>query len=108
MEPIIKEIQAKHDIRHSMAIDRTVMANERTMLSYTNTSLALLLPGVTLVHFADSLILQIFAGLLIPIGLLTFFFGFSKYRAKKRVISEEKKMLQQMLRSEYCNINLDG
>ncbi|WMJ73296.1 DUF202 domain-containing protein [Cytophagaceae bacterium ABcell3] len=107
MEPILKEIQAKHDIRHAMAIDRTVMANERTLLSYANTSLALLVPGVSFLHFTDSVILGMIGVLFIPLSLMVFFWGFVRYRKKKKVINEERKMLQQMLQSEYCSTNVE-
>lgn len=101
---LIREIQAKHDIRHSMAIDRTIMANERTLLSYTRTSLTLLLPGVTFVHFTSGIAMQIIGYFLIPLGLVTFIIGYFRFTKKKSIIRKEKEVLQQMLRSEYCAI----
>ena len=38
-------------LRDHLAIDRTTMANERTFLSYVRTSVALLLTGLSALHF---------------------------------------------------------
>lgn len=104
-QPAIREIKAKHDIRHSLAIDRTVLANERTLLSYTRTSLTLLVPGVSFLHFTQDVTMHIVAWLFMPLGLFTFFFGYYRFFKKKAVIRKDREVLEQMLRNEYCNIS---
>ena len=100
----LQEIKAKHDIRHSLAIDRTILANERTMLSYTRTSLTLLVPGVSFIHFTNGS-LELVGWAFIPCGLFAFIYGYFRFSKKKAVIRKEREMLQQMLRNEYCNID---
>jgi putative membrane protein len=41
-------------LRDLLAVDRTVVANERTLLGFIRTSLALMLTGASLVKFSDS------------------------------------------------------
>lgn len=100
----IREIKAKHDIRHSLAIDRTVLANERTLLSYTRTALTMLVPGVSFVHFTEAGGLHLLGWLFIPLGLFSFIFGYYRFNKRKLIIRKEKEVLQQMLKNEYCNI----
>jgi putative membrane protein len=101
----IQEIKAKHDIRHSLAIDRTILANERTFLSYTRTSLTMFVPGITFLHFSNSLSLSLTAWLFIPIGLATFIYGMIRFYQKKAIIKKDKEMLAEMLRMQYCRID---
>lgn len=58
-------------LRDLLAVDRTVVANERTFLGFIRTSLALLLTGASLIKFSDSQILHIagwaLGGLALPL-----------------------------------------
>jgi len=47
--------QSKNDeltLRYHLAVDRTVLANERTLPSYVYTALALAASGAALIHFS--------------------------------------------------------
>jgi putative membrane protein len=101
----VKELKAKHDIRHLLAIDRTKMANERTVLAYTRTALTLLIIGVTFLHFIDSVIFTIVGWVFIPCAIYTFIQGMIRFNKTKKAIKEEKKTLEEMLNAEYCRIN---
>jgi putative membrane protein len=101
----LQEIKAKHDIRHTLAIDRTILANERTFLSYTRTSLTMFVPGITFLHFSDSLTLNVTAWLFIPLGLITFVYGMIRFYQKKITIRKDKEILADMLRMQYCKID---
>ncbi len=46
-------------LRDLLAVDRTVAANERTLLGFIRTSLALMLTGASLIKFSDSSALNI-------------------------------------------------
>lgn len=46
-------------LRDLLAVDRTVVANERTLLGFIRTALALALTGASLVKFSDSSSLHI-------------------------------------------------
>lgn len=64
-------------LRDLLAIDRTVVANERTLLGYVRTTLALLAAGGSLLHFLDAMwstvtgvILVVASGPMFVIGLI--------------------------------------
>jgi putative membrane protein len=46
---------AKMDLilRDELAIERTYLANERTLLSYLRSAVALFIAGMTIIHFSD-------------------------------------------------------
>jgi putative membrane protein len=58
-------------LRDLLAVDRTVVANERTLLGYIRTSLALMVTGASMVQFFDSELLHIagwaIGGLAVPL-----------------------------------------
>lgn len=101
---VIHELKVKHDIRHSLALDRTILANERTLLAYARTSLTLLVPGASFLYFTDSLILWVLGWIFVPLGVFSFIYGWKRFTKKKETIKEERKMLDEMLRNEYCRI----
>ncbi len=55
-------------LRDYLAADRTVLANERTLMSYIRTSVALAAAGGSLIHFLDLLAADIGGGLLLAIA----------------------------------------
>jgi putative membrane protein len=101
---VVKELKARHDIRYSLAIERTILANERTLMSYSRTSLTLFVAGVSFLHFTEVFLLHIIGYIFIPIGLYTFIFGYYRFNKKKNGIRKERDMLDKMLYNEYCKI----
>ncbi|MDA0576867.1 MAG: DUF202 domain-containing protein [Verrucomicrobia bacterium] len=67
-------------LRDELAIDRTLLANERTVLSYLRGSLTLIIAGVTFVHFVDHGTLYCVGLALMPIGLISGLWGTLRYR----------------------------
>ena len=67
-------------LRDELAIDRTILANERTLLSYLRGSVALIIAGVTFIHFVEFGLLRYMAILLIPVGVITAVIGVIKYK----------------------------
>ncbi len=55
-------------LRDYLAADRTVLANERTLMSYIRTSVALAAAGGSLIHFLESLAADIGGGLLLSLA----------------------------------------
>lgn len=55
-------------LRDYLAVDRTALANERTLLSYIRTSVALAAAGGALIHFLDSLATNVGGGLLLALA----------------------------------------
>ncbi len=61
------------------AIHRTIMANQRTFLSYLRTALTFFVAGISFVKFFEVLIVEIIGWAFIPIGIATFFVGLARY-----------------------------
>ncbi|HDL02879.1 MAG: DUF202 domain-containing protein [Deltaproteobacteria bacterium] len=67
---------------------RTILANERTLLSYIRTALALFIAGLTFVRFFDNRIIEIIGWVFIPLGLINLVLGIVRYRATRNHIDE--------------------
>jgi len=73
-------------LRDRLAIDRTILANERTLLAYARTALALLVIGLTCLHFIDDGVLHLLAIGFIGVGGVVFFVGVVQFlRVKRRL-----------------------
>ena len=79
--PLYADQAGRLILRDKLAIDRTRLANERTLLSWLRTALMLLVSGATLLKlFNGVLAMQIVGAVLIPIGFVTGTFGVLRYR----------------------------
>jgi putative membrane protein len=67
-------------LRDELAIDRTILAIERTLLSYLRGAVALVIAGLTFIHFIEIGMLRYVGMSLVPIGLFTGLFGLFRYR----------------------------
>lgn len=67
-------------LRDELAIDRTELANERTMLSYLRGAVSLIIAGLTFVHFVGQGLLRFLGMSLIPLGLISGVYGYYRYR----------------------------
>ena len=85
--PQDRDEQKKHklSINDLLALERTSMANERTFLAYIRTSLTLIVPGVTGVQLADSMLLKIVSFLFVPIGVILFIIGAGRFYKKRKI-----------------------
>lgn len=82
-------------LRDQLAIDRTLLANERTLLSYLRSGVALFIAGISIVHFAQQGWFADFGYACLPVGVVTVFFGASRFRRMDKTIS----IVRQDLRS---------
>ena len=62
-------------VRDHLALDRTRLANERTLLAYLLSGVSLVLAGATLLHFSQGTWLEWVGVACIPVGVLTLLFG---------------------------------
>jgi putative membrane protein len=68
-------------VRDLLAADRTVLANERTLLSYIRTAVALAAAGGGIIGLLDEgLLSDAFGGILIALGVFTLVWGFHRFR----------------------------
>lgn len=74
-------------LRDVLAIDRTRLANERTLLSWLRTALMLLVSGITLLKlFEGVMVMEITGATLIPAGFLTAGLGLRRYLRTRTLI----------------------
>ena len=104
--PQDRDEQKKHklSINDLLALERTSMANERTFLAYIRTSLTLIVPGVTGVQLADTLLLKIVSFLFVPIGILLFIIGAVRFYKKRKT----KQFLKEIANDPDLNQNKTG
>jgi len=76
------------DINEQLNAARTILANERTVLSYIRTSLALFIAGITFIRFFDNRIIEIIGWVFIPLGLINLALGIIRYRGTRDHINE--------------------
>jgi putative membrane protein len=73
-------------LRDHLAIDRTTLANERTLLGYVRTSLALAIVGGSALEFFASPALVVTGWGFLVIGVVTFAVGVRRsWRMKQRI-----------------------
>ncbi|MEX2120308.1 MAG: DUF202 domain-containing protein [Pirellulales bacterium] len=83
-------------LRDRLAVDRTVLANERTLLSYVRTALALVIMGVTALHFWDAPLVRLAGVLTILLAGLILVVGMGRYRRmQRRVASAGASLVQE-------------
>lgn len=70
-------------LRDYLALERTKLANERTLFSYIRTSLYLLTAGIGVLQIESITSLDGVAWICIISGIILFFMGFYRYRQMK-------------------------
>ncbi len=73
-------------LRDHLAIDRTLLANERSFLAYVRTSVTLFIAAISLIKFFDATWIQISGQLMLAATAIIFFRGLLKYKAAQRVM----------------------
>jgi putative membrane protein len=74
-------------LRDELAIDRTLLANERTLLSYLRSAVALFIAGGTIIHFSTEGWFWVLGLACIPIGIITGIIGVARYRSMNQSIA---------------------
>ena len=95
-DPTPRSLYAGHGeqliLRDVLAIDRTRLANERTLLAWLRTALMLLVSGVTLLKlFEGIMIMEVLGAVLIPAGILTAVLGLRRYLRTRTLIEAADK-----------------
>lgn len=78
--------QKNREIRDQMAKQRTIFANERTLMAYLRTAMTISVGGFFAVKLSDDLYLEVLGGILIPIGVILGIYSFVRYRYKQKII----------------------
>ncbi len=79
------------DLRDELAIQRTILANQRTLLSFLTASLAVAVAGVTLIRFFEGHWAHWAGWAFLPCAAVLFTCGFKNYFSHKRIIEAADK-----------------
>lgn len=78
-------------LRDYLAIDRTILANETSFMSYVRTSLTLIAAGATLIKFFNNNeLMQILGWAFIGVGGWFAFYGYRRYRQVDKLMHQVK------------------
>lgn len=89
-EPYYKD---KLSLSEQLALDRTILANERTFLSYMRTSLTIFVVGISFIELLDSPIIEIIGVIFLPIALSIFILGVKIYlKIRKELYNMREKI----------------
>jgi putative membrane protein len=78
--PYVRFESAKLILRDELAIDRTLLANERTLMAYLRSGVALGIAGASILHFSDVLWFWMIGLLCLPAALGCVILGVLRYR----------------------------
>ena len=74
-------------LRDELAIDRTLLANEQTLLAYLRSAVALFIAGVSIIHFSQQPWFLAVGIACLPGGIMTGLIGIWRYRKMHNAIS---------------------
>ncbi len=87
-------------LRDYLAIDRTILANETSYMSYIRTALTLIAAGATLIKFFNSEYTQALGWAFVGIGGWLAFHGYRRYNKVDTIMHQVK--------GDYMNGHLEG
>jgi putative membrane protein len=73
-------------LRDELAIDRTLLANERTLLAYLRSAAALLIVGISMIHFSNEDWFHMTGLICIPGAVLVSLIGLLRFRKMNNAI----------------------
>lgn len=82
---IIEKI--KGNPNEMLALGRTIMANERTLLSFITTWLALLAGGIGLIKFIDHPVVVFIGWVCIPVSFGFLIWGVKSYKSIQKILN---------------------
>jgi len=74
-------------LRDELAVDRTLLANERTLMTYLRFGVGLLIAGVSIIQFSTQDWYWAVGIACLPIGIITGLIGVKRYRKMNKSIS---------------------
>ena len=88
---MLKKIHSKYHkgeltLRDYLAAHRTILANDRTWLSYIRTSLTLFVAGVTFIRFFKLQILLVIGWIFIPVSVIILIIGIWQHNKRYKMV----------------------
>ncbi|MFD2999682.1 YidH family protein [Pontibacter toksunensis] len=78
------------EIRDQMAIQRTIFANERTLMAYLRTAITIIAGGFAAIKLSQHLYLEIIGIISMPLGLGLAAYSFYRYLQKQKLIERQR------------------
>lgn len=75
-------------LRDHLAADRTIQANERTLLSYVRTALTMFVAGITFVRFFGAQTYVMIGYGFIPVSIIIMITGIYRYNRMRKIIKQ--------------------
>lgn len=88
--------QSELILRDELAIDRTLQANERTLLAYLRAAAAMMIAGLTIIHFANRGGFFVMGIACIPGSLLVTLIRLLRFMKMNKDISIVRKQLEKI------------
>ena len=79
------------DLRDKLAVQRTILANQRTLLSFFTASLAVAVTGITLIRFFEDHWTRRLGCALLPCAVIFLILGFYNYFSHRKSIDRAYK-----------------
>lgn len=86
-----KFIEKDLPLGDQLAAARSILANERTYLSYQRTAITILIAGLTFIRFFDVLWIEIIGWSFLPAAVITILLGTFRYRKMSDLINKMEK-----------------
>lgn len=84
----IRENSEQLTFRDYLAIDRTLLANERSFLAYIRTALTLFIASISLIKFFDAQPVKLVGEIFLAGAIVIFMQGLRRYKSKENILSE--------------------
>jgi inner membrane protein YidH len=92
----LKQQEKKNtEIRDQMAVQRTIFANERTLMAYLRTALTIIAGGIAAIKLSGHIYMEIAGISLIIIGVLLGSYSFYRYVQKQKLIKHQQQEFTQ-------------
>lgn len=88
----LKQQEKKNaEIRDQMAIQRTIFANERTLMAYLRTAITIIAGGIAAIKLSGNTYMEIAGVALLFVGVILSAYSFYRYRIKQKMIEHQRK-----------------
>ncbi|MCX2742091.1 YidH family protein [Pontibacter anaerobius] len=85
-----KQERKNTEIRAQMAMQRTIFANERTLMAYLRTAIAIIGGGFAAVKLSQHLYMEVIGIIMMPVGVALTIYSFYRYFQKQKVIKAQR------------------
>lgn len=92
----LKQQEKKNtEIRDQMAVQRTIFANERTLMAYLRTAITIIAGGIAAIKLSGHIYMEIAGVALLFIGVILSAYSFYRYVQKQKLIKRQREEFTQ-------------